>query len=91
MYVHQSIQSLGWVKIQIFPILNLNDLEKPNIDLMLYAGVSCTAESNHILPDFALGIKCNEIKKSCTAKCWQLNNSIKLSLWDSSNDRVICS
>ncbi len=29
---------------------------------MLYAGVSCTAESNHILPDIALGIKCNEIK-----------------------------
>lgn len=52
------------------------------IDFVLYASVSCMTESNHILPEFAVGIECDEIKRTCTAKYRQLNNSLKLSLWD---------
>lgn len=33
------------------------------IDFVLYASVLCMTESNHILPEFAVGIECDEIKR----------------------------
>lgn len=62
------------------------------IDFVLYASISCMTESNHTSPEFAVGIECDEIKRTCTAKYWQLNNSITLSLGDARDDMgVICS